>query len=102
MRLDDKQEGAIIVVMQRLDDLGSDRHPTTLPSENYKPLKIAAIAEQDERVQIGHNKFYCRRVGDVLHPEREPLSYLEAIRSRSSGNVCGPVSTEPHPAAAAA
>lgn len=83
MRLDDKQEGAIIVVMQRLDDLDLTGTLLRSSSENYKRLKIAAIAEKDERVQIGPNKFYCRRVGDVLHPEREPLPYLEAIRSRS-------------------
>ena len=83
MRLDNKKDGVIILVMQRLDD--QDLAGTLLrsSSENYMRLKIPAIAEQDEKVQIGPNKFHCRRVGEVLHPERETLPYLEAIRSRS-------------------
>ena len=44
-------------------------------------LKIPAIAEQEEKIQIGPDKYHVRRVGDVLHAEREPLSVLEPIRT---------------------
>jgi len=81
MRLDNKQTGAIVVVMQRLHD--EDLTGTLLrSSEEYTLLKIPAIAEQDKPVQIGADKYHFRRFGDILHPEREPLSVLEGIRSR--------------------
>ena len=68
--------------MQRLDD--QDLTGKLLrSSEGYTLLKIPAIAEQDETVQIGKRKYHFRRNGDVLHPEREPLSLLEQNRSRS-------------------
>jgi len=80
MRLDNKQTGAIIVVMQRLDpeDLTGMLQRS---SEEWTLLKIPAIAEQNEIVLIGDKKYHFRRAGDVLHPEREPLSVLEPIRS---------------------
>jgi predicted phage terminase large subunit-like protein len=80
-RLDNKQSGAIIVVMQRLDtdDLaGTLQHST----ENWLTLSLPAIAEREERIQIGEHAYHVRRVGDVLHPEREPLESLEATRSQ--------------------
>ena len=90
MRLDNKQTGAIIVVMQRLDpeDLTGMLQRS---SEEWTLLKIPAIAEQDETVQIGDKKHHYRRVGDVLHPEREPLSVLNRsdpfIRRRSQRSI---------------
>jgi predicted phage terminase large subunit-like protein len=82
LRLNDKQTGAIIVVMQRLhiDDLAGmlQRSP-----EPWTVLKLSAIAERDEPIRIGADKYHIRRAGEVLHPERERLSDLEPIRSRS-------------------
>ena len=80
-RLDDKQNGAIIVVMQRLhmNDLtgvllnGSDK---------WKLLNLTAIADRDEEIEIGEELTYFRRAGEVLHSEREPISVLESIRSQ--------------------
>ncbi len=84
MRLDNKLEGSIVLAMQRLADQDLTGTLLRSSSENYKLLKIPAIAEQDEPVQIGRrDKFHHRRISDVLHPEREPLSYLQGIRSRS-------------------
>jgi len=82
-RLDDKKVGAIIVPMQRL-------HPSDLSgfvqrsSDEWKTLSFPAIAEREERIQIGPHQFHERHVGDVLHPEREPLEILERIRSQMS------------------
>jgi predicted phage terminase large subunit-like protein len=80
-RLDDKQKGAIVVVMQRLhmDDLTG----TLLRSSNeWTLLNLPAIAEQEEKIQLGADQYHTRRVGDLLHPEREPRSVLDGIRSQ--------------------
>jgi predicted phage terminase large subunit-like protein len=80
-RLDDKRTGAIIVVMQRLhlEDLTG----TLLrSSDEWTVLNLAAIAGQDESIQIGENAYHRRHVGDLLHPEREPKSVLDSLRSQ--------------------
>jgi hypothetical protein len=71
-RLDDKRTGAIIVVMQRLhaDDLTGK---LLRGSDDWTVLSLPAIAEHDERIQIGGNSYHFRKAGDLLHPEREPL-----------------------------
>jgi predicted phage terminase large subunit-like protein len=80
-RLDDKQNGAIVVVMQRLheDDLAG---VLLRGSDEWTVLSLPAIAEQDEQIAIGNGQIHCRRVGDVLHPEREPRDVLESLRAQ--------------------
>jgi predicted phage terminase large subunit-like protein len=77
-RLDNKQTGAIIVVMQRvhLNDL------TGYLSESggWTVLSLPAIAEEDEEIQIAKCKIHKRLAGEALHPEREPLEVLEKLR----------------------
>jgi predicted phage terminase large subunit-like protein len=66
-RLDD-QNGAIIIVMQRL-------HPDDLcgmvlkHSDGWTVLPLPLVAERDEEIQIGESLYHLRRVGDLLHPE---------------------------------
>jgi predicted phage terminase large subunit-like protein len=76
-RLDNKQDGAIIVVMQRLhvDDLVGK----LLQQGGWHHLNLAAIAEMDEIIPLGRGRYHRRR-GDVLHPERESLASLEQTR----------------------
>lgn len=78
-RLDNKETGAIIVVMQRVNmqdlsgyliDSGGD----------WTVLDLPAIAEADECIPIGQGKFHLRREGDVLHPERESKATLAAMK----------------------
>ncbi len=78
-RLDDKRNGALIVIMQRqhLDDLAGH----VLGQEAWAHLNLPAIAEIDEHVTIGPNQTRHRRVGDLLHPEREPSDVLARIKS---------------------
>ena len=78
-RLDDKRTGSIIVVMQRLH--ANDFVGSLLESHGeWTVLNLPAIAEIDERIQIGDNEYYCRRAGEPLHAEREPLAVLHKIR----------------------
>jgi predicted phage terminase large subunit-like protein len=80
-RLNDKNTGAIIIVAQRLheDDLiGHVRR-----QESWEVLSFPAIAEHDEEftVKTPYGRYrYSRKIGEALHPEREPLEVLERIR----------------------
>jgi len=79
-RLNNKQSGAIILVMQRLhpDDLAGT---LLLSSDKWTTLSVPAIAEQEENIQISDKRYYHRQSGEVIQPEREPKSVLESIRS---------------------
>ena len=79
-RLDDKANGIIIIVMQRLhiDDLCGF---LTSDFGNFEVLNLAAIAEADERIPIGDGKFHFRKAGEALNPEMESLETLAEIRA---------------------
>src|ERR1700687_5876274 len=70
-RLDDKSKDRIIIVQQRLhvDDLVGH----VLQRGTWAHLNLPAIAEKDEEIPIGRGRFHMRKIGDVLHPERESL-----------------------------
>ena len=77
-RLDNKAEDVIILVMQRLhmDDLVGH----VLEKENWVHLNMPAIAEADQVFEVGPGRFYERKEGEVLHPEREPKKVLDDIK----------------------
>lgn len=80
-RLNDKAQGAIIIVMQRLhlEDLVGH----VLESGPWDVLRLPAIAEDDERHLIEGplgRRFFRRQRGDALHPERESAASLAEIR----------------------
>jgi len=83
-RLDDKTKDAIIVVMQRLhlDDLVGH----LLEQEGWTHLNLPAIAESEFRVPLGPGRYHLRRVGELLHPEREPREVLDEFK-RSMGSL---------------
>ena len=87
-RLDDKQNGAIVIVMQRLhaDDLVG--RILDLEGEIWEVVSIPAIADEDKAFQLSDDPedVYLRRAGEVLHDAREPMSVLEAIR-RAQGSL---------------
>ena len=49
-------------------------------SGDWEVLSLPAIADVDERVQIGDDEFYCRRIGEALHPAHESLETLLKLR----------------------
>ena len=85
-RLDNKETGAIVVVMQRvhLHDLSGF---LTSQSDEWTVLSLPAIAEVDQNIPIGPDEFYYRRAGEPLHAEREPLSALEKIRQTLGSDI---------------
>lgn len=85
-RLNDRINGAIVIVMQRLhqDDLVGH----VLDKEEWTVLSLPAIAPEDCQYRIGHapNEIHHRREGEVLHPTREPASWLE-VAKRNLGTL---------------
>jgi predicted phage terminase large subunit-like protein len=98
-RLNDKQCGAIIIVMQRLHE--DDLVGHVLEQEGWDVVRFPAIAEMDETHEVetifGRRSF-ARRQGEALHPDREPLSTLDRIR-RTIGeyNFAGQYQQSPAP-----
>jgi predicted phage terminase large subunit-like protein len=80
-RLNDKENDAIVVVMQRLhiDDLTGR---LLQDPGRWTVLSLPVIAEQEERIAVGDNRYHVRQVGDLLHPERESLRVIEEIRAQ--------------------
>ena len=83
-RLDNKAEDAIVVVTQRLhvDDLVGH----LLEQGGWTELSLPAIAEVEQVVPLGPERLHHRKVGELLHPEREPRSVLEEFK-RSMGSA---------------
>ena len=80
-RLDNKVDGAIVVLMQRLHEGDFVGHIMSL--EDWEVVSFPAIAQQDERhlVVTPHGSYVHKRAeGEALHPAREPLEVLERIR----------------------
>lgn len=76
-RLDDKQRGAIIVVMQRLH--AEDLSGYLLAKGTWEHLSLPAIAPKRTMIQIG--KFsYNRAEGEPLHAAREDAGLLERMQ----------------------
>lgn len=76
-RLDDKQRGVIILVMQRLH--AEDLSGYLLAKGGWEHLCLPAIAPQTTRVTLG-DFTHTRKEGTALHPRREPLPILERTR----------------------
>lgn len=80
-RLNDKERGCIIVIMQRLHE--DDLVGHILGQEPWEVLRFSAIAEEDEEHIIETpygTRSFSRKAGEALHPERESLTRLAAMR----------------------
>src|SRR6516225_1679669 len=98
-RLNDKRNGAIVLIMHRLheDDLAGH----VQAQELWEVVCYPAIAEEDETHLIEaalETRLVTRSSGEALHPEREPLDMLEQIR-RTIGeyNFAGQYQQAPAP-----
>jgi len=77
-RLDSKQDDVIIVVMQRVHV--DDTIARVKAKGTFHILTLPAIATHDEDIPLSRGRVFKRRVGEALHPAREPLPVLEALR----------------------
>ncbi len=78
-RLDNKNDGCIILVMQRLhlDDLTGH----LLEKGGWTVLSLPAIAEVEQEIPIGSKILWRRSPGDVLHPAYESLESLRKTQA---------------------
>lgn len=77
-RLNNKQTGSIVLIMQRLHEEDLAGH--LLEAGGWHHLSLPAIAEEDLEIAIGDGKIKLFREGDVLHPRRESREQLEQLR----------------------
>ncbi|MBN8977056.1 MAG: phage terminase large subunit [Rhizobiales bacterium] len=85
-RLDNKDTGVIIVVMQRVHMQDLSGYLLEQPDE-WQTLRLPAIAEEDERIRTGLDTYHVRSAGEALHPERESLATLEKLRTELGSDV---------------
>jgi predicted phage terminase large subunit-like protein len=82
-RLNDKTEGAIVVVMQRLHEDDLIGHVIT--KGGWELLAFPAIAEENESLTVetvyGPRRF-ARATGEVLHAQRESADTLARLRAQ--------------------
>ena len=96
-RLNNKETGIIIIVMQRVhqDDLvGHVRE-----RGNWEVLSLPAIAEEDEEHLIESplgRRWFRRKAGEALQPERESLETLKTFVKRWASTISPPVPAESH------
>ena len=78
-RLNNKRDDAIVLIMQRLhvDDLVAH----VLTKEKWVHLNLPLIADSEEKIRIGKDRFYLRQIGDPLHPAREDLRIIEHTKA---------------------
>ena len=98
-RLNDKRRGAIVIVMQRLHE--DDLVGHVLAQEPWEVVRFPAIAEADEVHEVETilgSRYFTRRRGEALHPDREPLDTLDCLR-RTIGeyNFAGQYQQSPAP-----
>jgi predicted phage terminase large subunit-like protein len=78
-RLNDKKSGPIVVVMQRLHE--SDLAGHLMQQGAWEHLNLPAIAYENAIFDLGGGRTMRRRVGDILHPERESRKALDRIKA---------------------
>lgn len=76
-RLDDKQRGAIVLVMQRLHAQDLSGH--LLEKGGWEHLCLPAIAPTAVTISKG-NFCYSRAEGEALHAAREPMAVLARVK----------------------
>lgn len=83
-RLNDKQRGAIVVVMQRLHEDDLSGH--LLEAGGWRHCVLPAIATEDASFVLPHG-VYHRRQGELLQPQRENEEALKRIKAAMGSAV---------------
>jgi predicted phage terminase large subunit-like protein len=77
-RLNNKNEGVIILIMQRIHE--DDLVGHVMQKERWEHLNIPAIATGRTIYALPRGRTFVREEGDVLQPERENRANLDLIR----------------------
>lgn len=96
-RLDDKKNGGIVLVMQRLHEEDLSGH--LLSQDGWKHLCLPARATEDQQIAIGPDEIHFRERGSILQPDRESEETLAEIeREMGSAAFSAQYQQEPIPA----
>jgi len=76
-RLNDKKTGSIIVVMQRVHEDDFVAH--LLEKKGFEYIALPAIAIEDESFKLTDGRNVGRKIGEVLHPARDPIYILREL-----------------------
>jgi predicted phage terminase large subunit-like protein len=82
-RLNDKQNGAMVLIMQRVHE--DDPTGYLLKQGGWEVLRLPAIALEVEAIPfrtIGGERCFTRKQGEALHPARESLESLLELKRR--------------------
>ncbi|MEJ6785593.1 phage terminase large subunit [Aminobacter sp. Piv2-1] len=82
-RLDNKKEGAIVIVMQRLHEDDLVGHLTERDDHGWTVLKIPAIATENIHYRIGNGaerRVYHRKADEPIQAIREDLHQLKCLK----------------------
>lgn len=95
-RLDDKENGCVIIVQQRLHE--GDIVGFLQEQEGWHHLDLPATAEERMIIPTGSGSKIIREVGDILHPERESKEALDkAKQTLGSYNFAAQYQQRPAP-----
>lgn len=78
-RLNDKSEGRIILVMQRLHVADLTTH--VLEKGSWKLLSLPAIAQSDLEIRLADDEAHLFKAGDTLQPGREHMDVLDDVKN---------------------
>ena len=81
-RLDNKREGVIILVMQRLHEEDLAGFLLQRGTGPWTHLNLPAIATEAKRIQVGDGKFYYRDEGELLQPGRDGQAELDDTKAQ--------------------
>ncbi len=95
-RLNNQENGSIILVMQRLHE--ADLAGVLRKQEEWHELCLPAIAEHDEIVPLTRGRRYRRREGCALHPARQSLARLMQRKAANAQVFAGQFQQNPIPA----
>lgn len=89
-RLDDKKNGKIIVIMQRvhIHDLTGYLLET---DPSFRQVRLPLVAKENEEWRIvdsiGRERIFRRKIGELLHPVREGVKEVAAIKNALDSQV---------------
>ena len=79
-RLNNKNTGVIILIMQRLHLFDLTGYLLDKQEGHWKQLCLPAIAEQDEDYELSDGGVYCRKMDEILHPAHESQQMLDHFK----------------------
>lgn len=98
-RLNNKENGCIIIIMQRLHE--DDLTGYLMQESDWEILNMPAIAEEPTIHAISNilsDYIIKRNIGDALHPDRESIDMLNMMRKRMGEyNFAGQYQQRPSP-----